>query len=148
MARGGPVRRRPLSNQQRKFSTPEAAFRSGLEEKIADQLKACGIPVRFETLKLQYVVPESLHTYTPDFELPNGIIIETKGLFTTEDRKKMRLVKKQHPDLDIRFVFSNAKAKIAKRSPTSYAKWADTNGFPWAHKEIPAEWLKEASTRR
>lgn len=97
----------------------------------------------FEPEKLKYVVPEKTRTYTYDFRLPNGIILESKGLFTTEDRQKMKLVKEQHPDLDIRFVFSNANARIAKRSPTTYAKWATTNGFPWAHKTIPPEWLQE-----
>jgi hypothetical protein len=73
------------------------------------------------------------------------MIIETKGLFSTEDRKKMKLVKAQHPTLDIRLVFSNARAKIAKGSPTTYAKWAETNGFKWAHRVIPQDWLKECA---
>lgn len=55
----------------------------------------------------------------------------------------MRLVKDQHPDLDIRFIFSNANARIAKKSPTTYSKWATDQGFKWAHKDLPEEWLKE-----
>lgn len=87
------------------------------------------------------MIPESNHKYRPDFPLDNGIIIETKGLFTTEDRKKMKLVKEQHPHLDIRLVFSNAMARIAKKSKTTYAKWAEDNGFLWAHRAIPPGWL-------
>lgn len=98
----------------------------------------------FEQFRLPYVVPEREARYTPDFVLPNGIIIETKGLFTTEDRQKMRLIRRQYPNLDIRFVFSNARAKIAKKSPTTYSKWADTYGFKWAHRDLPQEWLTEA----
>ena len=60
-----------------------------------------------------------IRTYTPDFELPNGIIIESKGRFVAADRKKHLLVQKQHPELDIRFVFSNSKAKISKGSKTT-----------------------------
>lgn len=120
------------------------SFRSGLEEKIALVLTNLGVPYEYEKLKLRYVVPEKAHTYTPDFVLPNGIIIETKGLFDTADRQKMKLVKAQHPALDIRLLFSNANARIAKKSPTTYSKWCDTNGFPWAHKEIPPSWLAEA----
>lgn len=89
------------------------------------------------------MVPEKEHHYTPDFVLDNGIVIETKGLFTTEDRAKMKLVKAQHPELDIRMVFSNAMARISKASKTTYAKWCETNLFPWAHKSIPLEWFKE-----
>lgn len=121
-----------------------ASFRSGLEDKIALQLTRAGVAFLYEKLKLTYVVPTKAHVYTPDFELPNGIIVETKGLFDTADRQKMKLVKAQHPELDIRFVFSNANARITKKSPTTYAKWADTNGFPWANKEVPHEWLEEA----
>ena len=99
--------------------------------------------MRFEEEKLRYVRPASNHTYTPDFVLDNGIIIETKGLFSTEDRQKHILVKAQHPDRDIRLVFSNAHAKIAKGSKTTYAMWADHNGIPWAHRTIPPDWLAE-----
>ena len=47
------------------------------------------------------------------------IHLEVKGLFDVQSRHKMLLVKQQHPDLDIRFVFSNANAPIYKGSPTS-----------------------------
>lgn len=129
---------------RRTAARTRASFRSGLEEKTAQFLNSLGIPFTYEKLKLAYTRPQTTHVYTPDFQLPNGLIIETKGLFDTADRQKMKLIKAQHPGLDIRFVFSNAFAKIAKKSPTTYAKWAETNGFPWAHKEIPKAWLSEA----
>ena len=47
--------------------------------------------------------------------LYNGIIIETKGRFTAADRRKHLLVRKQHPHLDIRFVFENSNAKKLER---------------------------------
>ena len=99
--------------------------------------------VEYETTKIKYTIPESLHTYTPDFLLPNGIIIESKGRFLAEDRKKHLLIKSQYPDLDIRFVFSNSKTKIRKGSPTSYGDWCTKNDFKFADKLIPEEWLNE-----
>lgn len=75
--------------------------------------------------------------------LPNGIVIELKGLWTTEDRRKHKLIRAQHPGVDVRMVFSNAQAKIAKKSPTTYAKFAETMGMKWAHRSIPDEWLTE-----
>lgn len=69
--------------------------------------------------------------------------METKGLFQTADRQKMKRIREIYPDLDIRFVFSNANAKIAKKSKTTYAMWAEANGFKWAHRDIPVEWLEE-----
>lgn len=97
----------------------------------------------YETLKLTYTTPPTEHKYTPDFPLPNGIIVETKGRFTAEDRAKHLLVKAQHPDRDIRFVFSNSRARLYKGSPTSYAMWCDKHGFKYADKLIPQAWLHE-----
>jgi hypothetical protein len=121
------------------------AFRSGLEESIAKRLQLQGVPVVFEQYHLKYVIPASDHIYTPDLILPNGIIIEAKGLFETEDRKKHLLVKEQYPHLDIRFVFSNPKQVIYKGSKTSYAAWCQKHGYKFAAKFVPEEWLKEPS---
>lgn len=120
-------------------------FRSGLEEKVAEYLTSKGVGFSFETLKVPYVRPETKHTYTPDFILDNGIIIETKGRWLLDDRKKHLLIRKQHPDLDIRILFQNANAKISKGSKTSYADFCEKHGIPYAHREIPEAWLKEKS---
>lgn len=125
------------------FKHLRAAYRSGLEATLAAALTAAGVPVSFEQHRIPYTQPEKARTYTPDFVLPNGIVVESKGLFTQEDRAKMQWVRDQHPTLDIRLVFSNAKAKLRKGSPTTYAMWAEKEGFRWAHKVIPAEWVAE-----
>jgi hypothetical protein len=117
-------------------------FRSGLEEQIATKLRTLSVEYEYEKRKLNYVKPQKAHTYTPDFYLPNkNIYIETKGYFTTADRQKMKLIKEQHPELDIRFVFSNSKNRISKKSKTTYGMWAEKYGFPYADKTIPKEWL-------
>lgn len=118
-------------------------FRSGLEESIAENLTSKGVGFSFEELVIPYVKPEKPAKYTPDFQLDNGIIIESKGRFLTEDRQKHLLVQKQHPEYDIRFVFSNSKTKISKRSKTTYADWCHKHGFLYADKDIPDAWLKE-----
>ena len=117
-------------------------FRSGLEEIIAQQLKQADIDPKFETLKLPYRV-EKNHTYTPDFPVGKRIIIETKGRFQTADRMKMLEVKKQHPEYEFRFVFNNSKARISKVSATTYGKWCEKNGFKYADKVVPQEWIEE-----
>lgn len=121
----------------------KATYRSGLEETLADFLRSRNIDGNYEAYKIEYVVPESNHTYTPDFVLPNGIIIESKGVWDSDDRKKHLLIKQQNPHLDIRFVFSRSKSKIYKGSKTTYADFCEKNGFKYADKEIPEEWLKE-----
>jgi Phage endonuclease I len=118
-------------------------FRSGLEEAVAEQLREAGVNSKYESLVIEYVKPQRTSKYTPDFPLPNGIIVETKGRFMTEDRQKHLLVKAQHPDLDIRFVFSNPNQRISKTSATTYAMWATKHGFKFAAKLIPAAWVKE-----
>lgn len=118
-------------------------FRSGLEERIAEQLDKAGIEYTYEKVKLNYIKPASKHVYTPDFVLANGIIVETKGRFLPADRQKHILVKRHNPALDIRFVFSNSKARISKVSKTTYADWCIKNGFKFADKTIPEEWLHE-----
>jgi hypothetical protein len=120
-------------------------FRSGLEEQVARQLAAAGLEVAYESMRVEYVKPERKAKYTPDFPLPNGIIVETKGRFLTEDRQKHLLIKTQHPALDIRFVFTNSRARISKASATTYAAWCEKHGFKYADKVVPPAWLKEKS---
>ena len=119
------------------------AYRSGLEQKVSDQLEAKNVKFMYEEWSIPYVVPASNHKYTPDYILPNGIIVETKGLWESDDRKKMLLIKEAYPELDIRMVFSSSRTKIYKGSPTSYGEWAEKHGIKFADKLIPAEWLKE-----
>lgn len=102
-----------------------------------------GIRKTYEKYSVLYTIPESIHRYTPDFVLPNGIIVEGKGIFEATDRKKHLLIREQHPNLDIRFVFSNAKTKIAQGSKTTVAQWCEKHGFKYASREIPMSWFKE-----
>src|ERR1051326_3234886 len=94
-------------------------FKSGLEAKIAKQIEeVTGKPVAqkksdakpghatYELRTIEYTKPSKVHKYKPDFVLPNGIIVEGKGIFEADDREKMLLIKDQYPDLDIRLVFS------------------------------------------
>jgi hypothetical protein len=137
---------RPWTSNRAAGKAPRLSngFRSGLELRIAEDLKAKGIPFDYEKLKIGYTVPEREAKYTPDFVLlPNGIIVESKGIFDAEDRKKHILIKAQHPHLDIRLVFSRAAAPIYKGSPTTHAKWAEHHGIKWAEKLIPDAWLRE-----
>lgn len=131
---------------RKKFTKRETAakygFRSGLELDLDESLKQVGIDGEYEKNKIKYTVPASEHTYTPDFKLPNGIYVETKGRFVAEDRKKHLLIKSQYPNLDIRFVFQNSKNKIRKGSKTTYADWCDKYGYKYADKTIPKEWLE------
>ena len=118
-------------------------YRSGLEDSIGASLQARGVVAEYETLKLEFTTPAKRHFYHPDWRLPNGIIVESKGRFLTADRQKHLLVKQQHPHLDIRFVFSRAATRLSKLSRTTYAMWCEKHGFRYADRDIPDAWLKE-----
>lgn len=129
----------------KKFSSGlKHGYRSGLEGSIAQDLTERGVRFEFEKLRIVYEKPASSHKYTPDFDLlENGIIVESKGRFLPDDRKKHLLIKQQHPHLDIRFVFTRSKTPITKGSKTTYAAWCDKHGFLWADKLVPEAWIKE-----
>lgn len=122
-------------------------YRSGLEESFARELESLSIPYDYESIKYSFVQPEKKRSYTPDFHVikKNGepMVLETKGRFTVQDRQKMVWFRQQYPDIDIRFIFTNSKARISKTSKTTYAKWCEQKGFPCADKFMPVEWLDE-----
>ena len=138
--------------QRQKFKrvqiSKDVTLKSGLEEVVYTYLTKHKCTFKYEGLKVTYFQPEIKKTYKPDFPIRGSFIIETKGAFNSADRKKMKLVKSQNPKLDIRFIFSNSKTKIGKKSKTTYAKWCELNDFPYhciySTKEVfPTEWLKE-----
>ena len=121
----------------------KAGYRSGLEEQTAKMLKKKKVKFTYEETKIKWE-DFKIRTYTPDFVLHNGIIVETKGRFKAADRRKHLEIKKQYgKEYDIRFVFSNSRAKLYKGAKSSYADWCKKNGFLYSDKEIPEEWLNE-----
>lgn len=128
-----------MNKYKNKFEAKTGAF---LEEK--------GIQFDYEKEKLSYTIEGR---YIPDFRIrtssKNTIYIETKGngrSFDGPTRRKMLAVKKGNPDRDIRFVFYSNGFIGQKRkdgSRLTQGEWATKNGFKWAIKEIPEEWLNE-----
>ena len=115
------------------------AFRSGLEERVADLLVDLGVKYEYESTKVDYVIS---HIYTPDFVLPNGVILECKGYWDAADRRKIKTVKQQHPELDLRMVFQAPFNTISKKSKTTYAKYCEKLNIPWcSFASIPIKWL-------
>lgn len=120
-------------------------LRSGFEKKVAQYLEKNEVGYDYETLVLNYTIPATKHRYTPDFILPNGIIIEVKGNFTAPQRKKMAAVLEQNPDRDIRMVFMRNNP-INKSSRTKYSDWCSKRGIPYhisPSGSLPEEWLNE-----
>lgn len=127
-------------------------FRSGLESAISEALTKQGVDYKYEAETFKYLKPAKVSRYTPDFIIttrPDGtpkdrpLIIESKGRFVTADRQKHILFKDQHPEVDLRFVFSNPNQRISKQSKTTYAMWCEKHGFQFSKLSIPEDWLWE-----
>jgi hypothetical protein len=127
-----------------------AIRRSGFEDSFEKDLRSRGIKYTYEseTLEYKYIIParEKTERYTPDFPIitktGKKIYIETKGKLTAENRKKYLRVR-DLLSIDLRFVFQRPNNKIYKGSNTTYGQWATKNGFLWADKTMPNEWLSE-----
>lgn len=144
-----------MARRVRRWKFENWTMNSKFELDVAKDLREKGINFDYEMQSFTYVVdvmhtvcPECGHKpaikyarYTPDFFLPNGIIVETKGRWTSEDRKKMVAMVEQYPELDIRMLF-RADNWLTKKHRDSYSTWCDKKGIPYAvGKTIPEEWL-------
>jgi len=102
-------------------------------------LDKAGVDYEYEAYRLPYVVERK---YLPDFRLPSGIFIEAKGYFKSADQRKHKLLKQQSPDIEVRFVFQNARGRV-QGSRLSCAAWCEKHGFLYAEGKVPKEWIKE-----
>ena len=146
-----------INRSKKRKTALKHGFRSGLEDDfyqfamgILPKDKHHTLLYESKECVVKYVVPEETHKYTPDFvfSTAKNIILETKGLFSAQDRKKHLLVREQHPELDVRFIFYNANQRLTRTSKTRYRDWCDKNGFKWcawADRVTVEQWIKEAS---
>ena len=135
------------------FHTPAKTKRSKYEDTLTANLDKNSKEYHYEEFSLEYTVK---HKYTPDFVLPNGIIVEAKGCecfkkgdhsigsLDSKAREKMLKIKRQYPELDIRFVFpKDFKFKNLKTTPRA-SQWCKKNGFKYhIGNTIPESWFKE-----
>jgi len=125
----------------------KSKYNSKFEAAIAADLEERGIEYTYESQTLVWIQPAQTRKYTPDFFLPNGIIVESKGKWSVEDRKKMLLVIEQNPELDIRMLFQYDN-KLSKRAKQRYSDWCERKGIKYAFKTIPEEWLNEEPSNK
>ena len=123
-------------------TTATSRFRSKFEAAVAASLVKRGLGYDYETQALPYIIKA---VYTPDFILANGVIVETKGVFDQDDRRKMLAVREAHPHLDIRLCFQRADVKLSKAPKSlTYWQWAERHGFLWCEGHIPTSWFTNA----
>lgn len=153
---------RPRHSKRRQAALA-AGYRSGLEKEVAEDLKKRGILFSYEATKISYNRPVRAGScnkcasrdvgkrsvYTPDFHITTSdgriLEIETKGRFVASDRAKLKLIREQHPSLDIRLVFA-ADNWTTKLKRERYTDWAKRNGFVChVGKTIPETWITDRS---
>lgn len=139
----------------RTYKYKRRTYRSKFEISVAKQLYAAKVKFTYETksYKWQDVIPYGQcgacgskyvyteRSYTPDFFLPKGVVVEAKGKLDARQRKKLLAVKKSNPKLDLRILFMKDN-KISSNSKTRYSEWAAKHGFIAAVEIIPKEWFK------
>lgn len=127
---------RGVTRRKRQSRSPNKR-RNKFEDRIDHELALAKMAAMYEAERLPYVLAK---VYIPDWTYLSRtsrkkIYIETKGYLRPEDKTKLRAVKKQHPDIDLRIIFYAYKLE--------YIKWANKHGFPYAIGSIPEEWLNE-----
>ena len=114
------------------------------EQKVMAHLNEKGVKFEFEPHSITYSVTRD---YIPDL-LIGDVYIEIKGYFRQDAQRKMKAVKKQHPNKDIRFLFQKGDSTIqgAKKrkdgTKMTCKEWAERYGFKYAEgEEIPDQWI-------
>ncbi len=137
------MRMKKISSSQLRRGMIEG-YRSGLEASVGAQLNSARVRWEYESERIPYT--PKVKTYTPDFILKGKGVkfyVETKGRFLGSDRSKHLLLKEQHPQLDIRFVFTNPNQKLYKGAKTTYGEWCEKHGFIFSKGSIPESWIRE-----
>lgn len=127
----------------------EHNYRSNSEYNTSLVLLKNNIEFQYEASSIPYEWRED-KKYIPDFILPNGVILEVKGRFMLEDRKKHLFIRDQHPEVDIRFVFDNPTRKLYKGGKMTYGDWCEKYNFLYCKggEGIPKEWFRANVKRR
>lgn len=132
----GPRKKKPKFNK--------AGHRSGLETKVDGKLKELGVNYKYESDVIPFLYPAKPAKYTPDFVVTRDktlTYVEVKGKLDRQSRQKMVLVSNQNPKLRFVFCFQKPDNVIYKGSKTTYAMWAEKNGFEWCTPDTLGEYL-------
>jgi hypothetical protein len=131
--------------QLRKLERVKEAFRSGLEKRVAAALDELGVGYEYETVKVKYQPLAKSHLlHSRHRPAPMGFMIECKGFFESKDRTKHLNYQGRTPSArhSLRLL-SFKSSPLRKASDTTTRMWCEDNGFKYADKLIPQEWLNE-----
>lgn len=103
---------------------------------MSKALKRQKVKFTYETERIPYILARH---YVPDFIIQTKlgkVYVECKGYLRPEDKSKLRAVKRQNPQIDLRILFYGG-TTLRERNQI---KWAERNGFRYAIETLPKEW--------
>jgi hypothetical protein len=111
----------------------DGTYRSQDEAAVAKRLVASGLTsVNYETVKLRFT---KVSTYRADFSLAvpgiGQVLLEVKGWWSPEDRRKIRSVISCNPTTALLMVLARPDHKISKGSRTNYGEFCSRHAIPW-----------------
>ncbi len=136
--------KKDTKQKQKTKKTSENKYRSKLEASVAENLEDQKVKYEYEWAWIDYSVTRK---YKPDFLLPNQIHVEVKGYFRSADQRKHRAIQKQHPEIDLRFVFQNVNSRV-QGSKMTCAEWCNKYNFLYSEGTVPKQWIKERKKRK
>lgn len=96
-------------------------FRSSWEANVARILNKLNVPYEYE--RESYQIGEDF--YLPDFFLTNNIILEVKGFWDSESRKKIAGLQKEHPEFKILPVDSDMYESLKNKFANNVSNWEE-----------------------
>jgi hypothetical protein len=118
----------------------EHGFRSNFEYMFSKELKKRKLKADYEPDKIKYEQPAVIRTYCPDWKIKENVYIETKGIFSAADRKKLLNVQRCNPNITVYMLFMSARNTLSRTSKTTYGDWCDKNGVVWADIRNTKKW--------
>ena len=125
-------------NKKKKEPTPRNSFERVLDKAFHSLSNEMKFDYKYEPETFSVKVDV---TYKPDFiaETKVGkVIVEGKGYFRDEDRKKVLAFTQQYPDYKYHIVFERDNA-IYKGSKYKYSDWCIKHGISYSVKSLPKE---------
>lgn len=127
-----------MSKKKKKETTPRNSFERVLDKAFSALSSEMQFEYKYEPETYNVKVDV---TYKPDFiaETKNGrVIVEGKGYFRDEDRKKVLAFTQQYPDIKYHIVFERDNP-MYKGSKYRYSDWCEKHGISYSVKSLPKE---------
>ena len=112
-------------------------YKSKFESQFADDLKKrnLSLPMKHSALTMKLLAPISLTLYS------TVLLLKRRATSRNKIDENILRLRRNGPDLDIRFCFQNSRTKLSKaKNSISYADWCTRHGFQYCDKFIPEDW--------